>query len=115
AQGIGLSVAERILAGGGAVSLWDNDQAVLQTTLERLGNPEAVHGTAVDIGELSTVERATREVLQRLGRLDILVNNAAIVGPNNRTWEYPPQAFRDVVHIGLTGTFHCCHAVVPHM
>src|SRR4029077_16471269 len=42
-------------------------------------------------------------------------NNAAIVGPNAPTWEYPPEAFRDVVNVGLIGTFYCCRAVVPHM
>jgi NAD(P)-dependent dehydrogenase (short-subunit alcohol dehydrogenase family) len=54
-------------------------------------------------------------VKDRFGRIDVLINNAAIVGPNATTWEYPPEAFRDVVHIGLVGTFYCCRAVVPHM
>src|SRR5208283_914449 len=38
-----------------------------------------------------------------------------VVGPNAPTWEYPPEAFRDVVNVGLLGTFYCCRAVVPHM
>lgn len=115
AQGIGLAVAERVIAGGGSVSLWDRDEAVLAKTIERLGTHAPAQGLAVDIGDLEAVENAVQATLARFGRIHILINNAAIVGPNMKTWEYPAQAFRDVVHIGLTGTFHCCRAVVPHM
>lgn len=115
AQGIGLSVAERVISGGGKVSLWDHDARVLEAALGRLAHTAAAEGERVDIGELSAVERATHSTIERFGRIDILINNAAIVGPNTRTWEYPPQDFRDVVHIGLTGTFHCCRSIVPHM
>jgi 3-oxoacyl-[acyl-carrier protein] reductase len=69
----------------------------------------------VDIGDLAVVEDATAAVKSRFGKIDVLINNAAIVGPNMPTWEYPPQAFMDVVHVGLVGTFFCCRAVVPHM
>ncbi len=112
-QGIGRAVAERILAGGGKVSIWDRDAALLTSTLAELG--AEAHGLPVDIADLAAVEAATRSVLDRFGRIDVLINNAAIVGPNMPTWEYPPEAFAEVVRIGLNGTFHCCRAVVPHM
>lgn len=115
AQGIGLAAAERMLAGGASVAIWDRDQAVLDATVERLKTQHPVHGAAVNIGDLAAVEKATRETIERFGRIDVLVNNAAIVGPNVSTWEYPPQAFSEVVHIGLVGTFYCCRSVVPHM
>ena len=53
--------------------------------------------------------------MDRFGKIDVLINNAAIVGPNANTWEYPPEAFEQVVHIGLVGTFYVCHSVIPHM
>jgi len=112
-QGIGRTVAERILASGGRVSIWDRDGALLEKTVAELG--DAVEGRVVDIGDLASVEQATQATIDAFGQIDVLINNAAIVGPNMPTWEYPPQAFSDVVHIGLTGTFHCCRAVVPHM
>jgi len=115
AQGIGLAVAERMLAGGGAVGLWDCDRSVLDATLARLEGKHPVQGLVVDISDMKTVETATQATLERFGRIDVLVNNAAIVGPNTKTWEYPPQAFSDVVQVGLTGTFYCCRAIVPHM
>jgi 2-dehydro-3-deoxy-L-rhamnonate dehydrogenase (NAD+) len=115
AQGIGLAAARRILASGGRVAIWDRDRALLDKTLADFGERDRVLGLAVDIADLAAVETATRTTVERFGRTDILVNNAAIVGPNAPTWEYPPEAFREVVNVGLMGTFYCCRAVVPHM
>jgi 3-oxoacyl-[acyl-carrier protein] reductase len=115
AQGIGLAVVQRMLASGARVSIWDRDQALLDKTVADLADKDRVQGLAVDIADLANVERATAATKDRFGKIDILVNNAAIVGPNATTWEYPPDAFADVVKVGLIGTFHCCRAVVPHM
>lgn len=114
-QGIGLKVAELMLANGGKVSIWDRDPKLLKSLDQTYGESGAVQTLQADIGDLAAVETATAAVIRRFGKIDILINNAAIVGPNLPTWEYPPQAFIDVVHIGLIGTFHCCRAVVPHM
>ena len=115
AQGIGLAVVRRILESGGKVAIWDRDAALLNRTLAELAMPQRVLGQAADIADLASVQAATAATLEKFGKIDVLVNNAAIVGPNANTWEYPPEAFADVVRIGLIGTFHCCHAVVPHM
>ena len=114
-QGIGRTVAERILKGGGSVSIWDRDAALLERTVGEIGGADRVHALPADIGDLPAVEAGTAAVLKRFGRIDVLINNAAIVGPNTSTWTYPPEAFRDVVNVGLLGTFHCCRAIVPHM
>lgn len=113
-QGIGLTVAERILASGGKVSVWDRDAALLDQLKARF-DASVLQTLAVDIGDLPAVEAATAKVVSAFGQIDVLINNAAIVGPNAKTWEYPPQAFMDVVHIGLVGTFFVSRAVIPHM
>jgi 2-dehydro-3-deoxy-L-rhamnonate dehydrogenase (NAD+) len=113
AQGIGLAVAERMLDSGAKVSIWDRDQATLDG-IEARGDAR-IQTLNVDIGDLTSVEAATQRVLGRFEKIDILINNAAIVGPNATTWEYPVQDFIDVVHIGLIGTFFCCRTIVPHM
>jgi 3-oxoacyl-[acyl-carrier protein] reductase len=115
AQGIGLAVATRILASGGRVAIWDRDKTLLEKTVSALAAPDRTEGVPTDIADLAAVEAATAATLKRFGEIDILINNAAIVGPNAPTWEYPPEAFRDVVNVGLFGTFYCCRAVVPHM
>ncbi|WP_421758683.1 SDR family NAD(P)-dependent oxidoreductase [Devosia sp.] len=114
-QGIGLTVADLMLANGGSVSIWDRDQKLLDALDAKHGKTSKVQTLNVDIGDNGSVEHATAEVMKRFGRIDVLINNAAIVGPNAPTWEYPIQAFMDVVHIGLVGTFLVCRSVVPHM
>ena len=113
-QGIGLSVAERILLSGGKVSIWDRDEKLLQDLLTR-ADPAQLQVMKVDIGDLLSVQVATKAVVEKFERIDILINNAAIVGPNANTWEYPPEAFAEVVHIGLVGTFFVSRTVIPYM
>ena len=113
-QGIGLSVAERILLSGGKVSIWDRDEKLLQDLLTR-ADPAQLQVMKVDIGDLLSVQVATKAVIEKFERIDILINNAAIVGPNANTWEYPPEAFAEVVHIGLVGTFFVSRTVIPYM
>lgn len=113
-QGIGLTVAERMLASGAQVAIWDRDAPLLDTLRDRM-DPARVMLQTVDIGDLAAVEAATAEVVASFGRIDVLVNNAAIVGPNAPTHDYPPQAFMDVVHVGLVGTFFVSRSVIPHM
>ena len=115
-QGIGFTVAQRILDSGGLVSVWDIEQKLLDKLVESLGvGEDRVQALNVNIGDLQAVEAGVAKVLEKFGKIDVLVNNAAIVGPNAATWEYPAQAFMDVVHIGLIGTFNVCRTVVPHM
>jgi len=115
AQGIGLAVVQRLTQSGAKVAIWDRDAAVLERAVDELAQPRAVLGVEADIGDLGSVETGVARTLEHFGKIDILVNNAALVGPNMPTWEYPPEAFAEVVHVGLLGTFHCCRAVVPHM
>ena len=115
AQGIGRAVAERLLASGAAVALWDRDQALLDATRAELASQGTVQALAVDVTSLAAVERATASTAETLGGIDILINNAGIAGPNHPLWEYPPEAWRQVVEIDLNGVFYCCRAVVPLM
>jgi 3-oxoacyl-[acyl-carrier protein] reductase len=114
-QGIGLTVAERMLDSGASVSVWDIDQKLLDALDARHGKSGKLQVLNANIGRLDSVEAAVKAVVAKFGKIDVLINNAAIVGPNASTWEYPPQAFEDVVHIGLVGTFYVCRTVVPHM
>jgi 2-dehydro-3-deoxy-L-rhamnonate dehydrogenase (NAD+) len=115
AQGIGRAVAERLLASGAAVALWDRDQALVDATRAELAAQGTVLARAVDVTDLEAVESATAATRQTLGGIDILINNAGIAGPNHPLWEYPPEAWRQVVEIDLNGVFHCCRTVVPLM
>ena len=114
AQGIGLAVAERFLLSGASVAIWDRDPQMLSACRSHLDQGRTAYIEA-DIGSQKSVESAVSQTLEALGKIDILINNAAIVGPNAPTVDYPSDVFEEVVHIGLVGTFYCCKAVVPHM
>jgi NAD(P)-dependent dehydrogenase (short-subunit alcohol dehydrogenase family) len=115
AQGFGRAIAERFLQSGARVALWDRDDVVLQTAAKDLKALGEVHTALVDVVNAGDVDAAASLTLGRLGGIDILVANAGIAGPTMPTWEYPPDEWRRVVDIDLTGAFLCCRAVVPHM
>ena len=115
ARGIGFGIAKRLIAEGAAVTLWDVDEEQGAGAAARLGGAGAVDAVRVDVADASSVEAAAGETLRRHGRVDVLVNNAGIAGPNMKTWEYPRDAWQKVLDVDLTGVFLCCRAVVPAM
>jgi 3-oxoacyl-[acyl-carrier protein] reductase len=115
AQGIGLSIANRLLASGASVSLWDRDEESLSVALKQLGDNKLVSSEAVDVSDAESVAAATAATIEKHGEIDILVANAGIAGPNHTTWEYPINTWKQVIDINLVGVFLCCHAIVPHM
>jgi 3-oxoacyl-[acyl-carrier protein] reductase len=115
AQGIGFSIASRLLASGAVVSLWDRDEELLKEVHPGLSLLGEVSAEVVDVASYASVETATKATLRKHGAIDILVANAGIAGPNLKTWEYPVDAWRQVLDINLNGVFYCCRAIVPHM
>jgi 2-dehydro-3-deoxy-L-rhamnonate dehydrogenase (NAD+) len=115
AQGIGLSVARRLLDSGASVSLWDRDAKLLSRTVAELGRDHVLSANVVDVSDDASVAAATTETLDRHSKIDILVANAGIAGPNHKTWDYPVEKWRQVIDINLVGVFLCCRAVLPHM
>jgi 3-oxoacyl-[acyl-carrier protein] reductase len=115
AQGIGRAIVERLVDSGAAVAIWDRDTALAGKTAKELAARGKVIAVACDVTDLKSVESARDETVKALGRIDVLVNNAGIAGPNTTTWEYPLDGWNQVMRINLDGPFHCCRAVVPLM
>jgi NAD(P)-dependent dehydrogenase (short-subunit alcohol dehydrogenase family) len=115
AQGIGRAIGERLLASGAAVALWDRDRRLVEATGAELAGQGPVHALTVDVTDLAGVEAARDATNAALGGIDILVNNAGIAGPNHMLWEYPVEAWRQVIEIDLNAVFYCCRAVVPQL
>ena len=115
AQGIGFAIASRLLQSGAAVSLWDRDAETLGQAASQLQGAGRVTTATVDVTDADAVQRAANATAKERGRIDILVANAGIAGPNHKLWEYPVDAWRQVIDINLCGIFYCCRAVVPYM
>jgi len=115
ARGIGYATAERALKSGSVVSLWDIDATKLdhaRTALSSLGRVEA---QVVELTAEESVQAATDETIGKLGKIDILINNAGITGGNDVTWKLPPDLWRRVIEVNLIGPYLTCRAVVPRM
>ena len=114
-SGIGLAISRRLAADGAAVAILDRNGASAKETAAGIttGSGTAI-GVEADVTDRTGVEAAVAEVVDRLGAPTILVNNAGLqhFGPflkiDLETWQR-------VLDVNLTGTYHCCQVVLPHM
>ena len=113
AQGFGRAIAERFVASGARVAIWDYDLPLAEKTAAAIG--DAAKAFKVDVADTAAVERARDETLKTFGKIDILVNNAGIAGVNKTVWETDLEEWRKVLRINLDGPFICCKAIVPAM
>ena len=109
AQGFGLAITKRFLESGARVLIWDKDQEYLNKV--DLKNTQKIE---VDVSNYKNVENAFAESLTYESKIDILINNAGIAGPNFKTWDYPLEEWQKVIDIDLSGVFYCCKTIVPH-
>ena len=109
AQGFGLAITKRFIESGARVLIWDKDTEYLNKV--DLKNIQKIE---VDVSNYKSVENAFAESLTHENKIDILINNAGIAGPNFKTWDYPLEEWQKVIDIDLTGVFYCCKTIVPH-
>lgn len=113
ATGLGFAIAQRLLASSGTVTVWDRDEKGGSEATSRLGKGASF--VAVDVADHASIQRAVKETLKHSPRIDALVNSAGITGPNTKVWEYPVDAWKQVMDVNLTGLFMCCREIVPVM
>ncbi len=110
AKGIGKTIGERFLAEGAKVALWDIDPSLVTLTAQSLDPSEKrAQPFKVDV-----TKEAVEEMVNRFGRIDVLVNNAGI-SRHKAIEEMTLEIFESVIRVNLTGTFLCCRAVTPVM
>ena len=112
AQGIGLSIAERFQANGATVVVADLDGEQARTAATGLG--EGAEGVPCNVVEEASVEALVDGVVDRHGRLDVLVNNAGITR-DGMMHRLSLADFRAVIEVHLQGTWLCSRAALTHM
>ena len=112
-RGIGLAIATRLAADGARVALLDLDRERVRAAARSVG-PDAMPLVA-DVTRSPDVEAAVRAVVDRWGRLDLLVNNAGITGRSFPIWELGDDDWHAVLATDLTSVFFCCRAAVNVM
>jgi 3-oxoacyl-[acyl-carrier protein] reductase len=115
-RGIGLSIAEALLAEGAKVFICGQDAGRLKAALEKLRQaaPGRADGQAADVRRAGDCAQLMRAAAQRFGGLDILVNNAGI-GIFKPVDEFSPEEWNAVIETNLSGAFYCCREAVPLM
>ena len=80
---------------------------------ERLG--AEVLAVPADVADSESVDRFVSQAADRFGRIDVLVNNAGLLGPRVKIEEFPEDEWRKVMDANLTGLFLVSKAAVPHL
>jgi NAD(P)-dependent dehydrogenase (short-subunit alcohol dehydrogenase family) len=115
ASGIGAAISQRLAAGGAAVAIFDRNGDGAKDTAASI---ETDGGTAIgvraDVADRADVDAGLAEVRARLGRPAILVNSAGL-SPPSPFLEITAEMWDHVLAVNLTGTFHCCQAILPGM
>ncbi len=117
ARGIGRAIAERLMHDGFIVAIADMNEASARSTCEQIAWIAADHVFAVhvDVTDAASARQMVASVIERHGQVDVLVNNAGVVGVSGPVVTYAEDEWRRVLATNLDGTFYCSKAVLPHM
>ncbi len=114
--GIGRACAQLMAAEGWRVAVMGRRLEFLESTVAEIeaegGQALAISGS---VGVEADVESCVRNVMQRFGKIDVLVNNAGITGSGTPVHELSNEVWQQVLNINLTGVFYMTRAVLPVM
>jgi 3-oxoacyl-[acyl-carrier protein] reductase len=114
AKGLGLAIAELFAARGATLGLVDIDEAGLAEAVSRLGGPSRAQAVTGDIRRQAGAHAAFEETARRLGRVDVLVNNAGVY-PRKPILEIDDETWDHVFDTNLRSMFHMTVAAARHM
>jgi 3-oxoacyl-[acyl-carrier protein] reductase len=113
-RGIGYATAEAFLKQGARVAICATDKDRLRNALDQLEAHGDVAGWPTDVSDYSAVTKLVELTLERFGRIDVLVNNAARLAVGNFA-EQDQAKIDEVINVNIKGTLYATHAVLPHM
>jgi NADP-dependent 3-hydroxy acid dehydrogenase YdfG len=114
-SGIGLAVARSLLAEGARVAISGRNEDRLRAAASVLAAGDRVIWHAADVSHPEPVEALVKDVTTRLGRIDVLINNAGANIKERTFRELTPETWKYLVGANLDGAFYCTHAVLPQM
>jgi 3-oxoacyl-[acyl-carrier protein] reductase len=113
ARGIGAGTAKRFAEEGASVAVLDLQEDAAAKTAESLGAERAI-GVACNVAETDSVEAAVTRVVEELGKVDVLVNNAGVTR-DNLLFKMTDDDWDTVMSVHLRGSFLMSRAVQKHM
>lgn len=112
-RGIGAAAARVFAAAGAKVALLARSEREIDALAAEIG-PAAL-ALRCDVADWASVQQAVATVVQRFGRLDVLVNNAGTIDPIARLADVDPAAWGRAVDVNLKGVFHGLRTAIPVM
>jgi 2-hydroxycyclohexanecarboxyl-CoA dehydrogenase len=111
---IGSAVCRRLASRGLAVAALDTDGGAAEAVSRELGTPALA--VECDVTQLDAVEAAVERIRGALGEIEVLVNNAGILGPPaTRLVDLEPTDWERIFAVNVTGAWHLSRTVVPRM
>ncbi len=115
AAGIGLATVEKFLAEGAVVSAWDINQEMGDALIAAFQTPDKrLEFRAVDVTDEESVQVAVAAIVEKYGKLDILINNAGITR-DATLLKMESAAFDQVINVNLKAVFICGQAAARQM
>jgi 3-oxoacyl-[acyl-carrier protein] reductase len=111
AKGIGFATAKRFAEEGAKVMLADMNLESVKEAAAQIPHAEPY---AMNVTDRASIQAVVDQVMQRHGRIDILINNAGIT-QDARLIKMTEAQFDTVIDVNLKGVFNCTQLVVPHM
>lgn len=115
-QGLGKALALAFARAGASLVVNSRNEESIRPVageVEVLG--VEVLAIEADVSKSADVERLVSAAVERFGRIDVLVNNAGVLGPRVTIEEYPEDEWREVIDANLTGPYLVSKATIPHM
>jgi len=112
-KGIGKGIAEAYLKQGAEVIICGRNEADLQAAGDELKEFGQINYVVCDITKLDDVQRLALEIEVVKQKLDILVNNASILGARSPIMEYPEDVWEEVIRVNLNAQFFVTKALLP--
>jgi 3-oxoacyl-[acyl-carrier protein] reductase len=113
ARGIGAGTARRLASEGAAVAVLDLDQDAAAKSAAGLDAEKAI-GVACNVADAASVQAAVDAVVEQLGKVDVLVNNAGVTR-DNLLFKMSEDDWDMVMNVHLRGSFLMSRAVQKHM
>ena len=115
-QGLGRALALAYAGEGASLVLNSRSEGSIRPVAEEAGSlGTEVLAVTADVAKGEDVEKMVRAAVERFGRVDVLVNNAGLLGPRVAIEDYPEDEWRRVIDANLTGPYLVSNAAIPHM
>ncbi len=111
-RGIGKEIASALAREGATVVIGDVNKDIQKTATE-IGHNTL--GLVLDVTRPEQIQSCIQQIIDKYGKIEILINNAGVVGKRYFLWESEDFIWRNTIEVNLFGTYNVTKAVMPHI